>query len=229
MDNWTRLGISAVFALMGGMVLVHQLQSVGQAEEHHPAAVTESVISPSPELSPQPSAVAGTEAEAQASSQASPEPSVSPSEAPSGSPQVSPSPTEPPLSAAEAKVLLSEFSKALSTQLEALRHRQVLERQELREEQKARQSKWDQDERDARHKFFATHPKGPDRRTYIGNYLARRKIFQQILSDEKAQHQREQQAAFNAMVQDQGLRLKEFKADLARQQRPPASLWPSGE
>lgn len=229
MDNWTRLGISAVFALVGGMGLVHQLQSVSQAEEHDLAAVTESVTPPTPELSPQPSSVAGTGPEAQASSQASPEPSVLPSEAPSGSPLASPSPTESPISSAEAKVLLSEFSKALSTQLEALRHRQVLERQEFRAEQKARQSKWDQDERNALHKFFAAHLKGPDRRTYIGNYLARRKIFQQILSDEKARHQREQQAAFNAMVQDQTLRLKEFKADLARQQRPPASLWPSGE
>src|SRR5262245_31754182 len=86
-----------------------------------------------------------------------------------------PTPTPPPLHPDEGKKLLKEFQKAQKTQLKAADHRQDLELKELKNSQKARIREWETKEKELRHAFFKEHSKGPDRRTYIQDFLTRRK------------------------------------------------------
>ncbi len=140
----------------------------------------------------------------------------------------SPAPEVTPVSEAEGKQLLYEFTRAQSQDLAGLKKRQATEWKDLKAAQKARQADWDRKERDDRHKFFADHPAGPDRRAYIQDYLNRRRIFAQILSDEASQKSRDQSVRLSAVKEDQALKLKEFKEFLSHSQRPPTALWPAG-
>jgi hypothetical protein len=138
---------------------------------------------------------------------------------------VSPSPGAP-LTANDSKTLMNAFVRAQENEVKALRHRNASELSELKAAQKAKQNDWDNKERDARHKFFADHPKGPDRRAYIGDYMNRRKAFVQSLSDEKSQRLQNQDKSIKDLQEDQRQRLDEFKSYLLKGERPPAYLWP---
>lgn len=125
-----------------------------------------------------------------------------------------------------AKSLLAEFQHAQSAELKALDHRNKLELKELKASQSARQKEWERHEKEERHKFFADHPRGPDRRAYIKDFLDRRRAFLQSLSDESKQRIQEQDVRLASLRSDQSEHLKEFKSSLAHNQRPPARLWP---
>lgn len=148
--------------------------------------------------------------------------------APSPSPFPSPSPVAK-LTPAAAKQLLREFTRAQATELKGLKHRHSLELQELRVSQKARQKEWKTKEADSRHKFFAVHKKGAERRAYITDSLERRKAFFQLLSEEEAQRLRDQDARFKAVRADQSTKLKEFQDFLGRGLIPPPRLWPESK
>lgn len=124
------------------------------------------------------------------------------------------------------KSLLAEFQHAQAAELKALDHRNKLELKELKASQSARQKEWEKHEREARHKYFSEHTRGPDRRAYIKDFMERRRSFLQLLTDEAKQRVQEQDVRVTALREDQSERLKEFKASLARNQRPPARLWP---
>ena len=154
-------------------------------------------------------------------------PSASPS--PSSLPMVTVAPSPVPVSPAEAKSLLKEYTRTLQNQLKAMEHRQKFEVNELKASQSARQKEWELKERDARHKYFAEHPKGPDRRAYVQDFLERRKAFLQILSDERIQRVREQQVRLQSAKEDSDIRLREFQEYLKRGEQPPSRLWPVGQ
>lgn len=140
-----------------------------------------------------------------------------------------PSPVPPPaemITPAIAKRLLPEFLRAQNSELKALEHRHKLELKELKASQSARQKDWERQEKDARHKYFAEHTRGPDRRSYIKDFMDRRRAFIQLLTDERTQRTREQEVRMNSQKSDQAQRLKEFKEALARNERPAARLWP---
>jgi hypothetical protein len=143
-------------------------------------------------------------------------------------PPASPSPSPSPfLTSSEVKGLGRQFKKAQDNEYSALKHRQKMEFKELKAAHKAQLSEWESKERDARHKFFAEHKSGPERRTYIQDYTRRREVLLKIQSDEEDRRSREQSVRLDSLKSEQGERLKEFQSYLDRKERPPASLWPN--
>jgi hypothetical protein len=136
-------------------------------------------------------------------------------------------PPQPPLTPAEGKVVLKEYQRAQYSELKAVEHRQKLELKELKASHGARQKEWDRRETEARHKFFAEHTNGPDRRAYIQDFIERRKSFLQLLNDERTQRTHEQEVRYNSVKSDQNTHLREFQESLMRGERPPARLWPA--
>jgi hypothetical protein len=128
---------------------------------------------------------------------------------------------------AERALLLSEFTRHQRMELQALRHQQSRNSEELRASQTARQREWEENEKVARRKFFAENPKGPDRRAYILDFNKRRKDLQTLMKQEKTARDAEHDARLGSMKADQQVKLKEFKEFLSRGERPPESLWPS--
>lgn len=124
------------------------------------------------------------------------------------------------------KNMLTEFVRAQSSELKALDHRNKIETKELKISQAARQKEWEKHEEDARHRFFAAHTRGPERRAYIRDFLDRHRALIQSLSDDRNQRAHEQDIRYAALREDQQARLKEFKASLGRGERPQARLWP---
>lgn len=167
------------------------------------------------------------------SSTPSPSPSPSPSvptlfpprspAIPTSTPTVSPSVTP-----SESKTLLKQFSKAQDNEMSALKHRQKSELKELKAAHRAQLNEWEAKEKDARHKYFADHKSGPDRRAYIQDYTHRREILLKIQSDDEDRRNQEQSARQDSLKNDHAQRLKDFQSYLDRGQRPPAQLWPNG-
>ncbi|MFL5813336.1 MAG: hypothetical protein ACJ763_07135 [Bdellovibrionia bacterium] len=171
-------------------------------------------------------------------------PSPAPSASPSGEPTASASPVlfpprspaipthtptvSPTVTPSEAKTLLRQYSKAQDNEMAALKHRHKSEMKELRAAHKAQLNEWEGKERQARHKFFAEHKSGPDRRGYVQDYLRRREVLLKIQSDDEDRRTQEQSVRLDSLKNDQAQRLKEFQDFLNRGERPPAQLWPSG-
>jgi hypothetical protein len=171
---------------------------------------------------------------------ASPSPSVIPSDEPSSAvspvlfPPRSPAiPTHTPtvspsVTPSEAKTLLRQYNKAQDNEMAALKHRHKSEMKELRAAHKAQLNEWEAKERQARHKYFADHKSGPDRRAYVQDYLHRREVLLKIQSDDEDRRTQEQSVRLDSLKNDQAQRLKEFQDFLSRGDRPPAQLWPNG-
>ncbi len=119
-----------------------------------------------------------------------------------------------------------EFKRAQANELRALEHRHGLELRDLKASQAVRLKEWETKETDLRHKFFADNPKSPDRRTYVKEFIDRRKAFLQILFDERNRRTQEQKVRQTSVRDDQLQRLKEFEAYLQKGERPPTHLWP---
>ena len=127
----------------------------------------------------------------------------------------------------EAKTLLKEFLKAQASELKAIEHRTRFELKELKSSQDTRQREWKKAEDDARHTFFEVHNQGPERRTYIQDFIKRRDQFRRSLSDERTQKTQEKELNGVQVRQKQLLNLNEFKKSLERKERPDPGLWPS--
>lgn len=151
-----------------------------------------------------------------------------PAASPSPSPLVSPQPSvaPEPLGADEARTLSKEFIRAQRTQLKASEHRQEFELKELSLSHKARIREWDTKEKALRRAFFKEHTRGPERRTYVQDFLARRKAFRAALAEERAAKLKQQEIQRKVLKEDQSAKLKEFDETLKRGQRPPERLWP---
>ncbi len=124
---------------------------------------------------------------------------------------------------------MREFQKAQLGEIRAFEHRQKFELRELKASQGARQREWEKKEREDRHKFFLDHIKGPDRRTYVGDFLERRKLFMKILSDERQSRGSELDIKLRSLKEEQLDRLREFRDYLDRRVRPPMTLWPEAK
>ena len=141
-----------------------------------------------------------------------------------------PSPTPSPvatLAPAAGKTMLREFQRAQGNELKAADHQAKSATKELKASQAARQKEWERTEKEARHKFFAEHAAGAERRTYIHDFLDRRKSFLQLLSDEAAQRAHERDVHLQSLKEDQASRLKEFQAALDAGHKPEDRLWPT--
>jgi hypothetical protein len=149
---------------------------------------------------------------------------VTPAPAPVAEP--SPTPTAPPLSAVEGQQLLKNFDRAQSTLLNALKHRQRVEINELVANQKHRTKEWETSERQKRREFFEKNPAGKDRRPYVKDFLERRKVFRKLLKDELDARKRENEVRRKALVAEMSEKRKLFRDALKKKSRPDPSLWP---
>jgi hypothetical protein len=131
-----------------------------------------------------------------------------------------------PISSADGKKLLSEFDKAQASEVKALKRRQSQEIKELKYSQDARRREWERKEKEERHRFFAQHKKGAERRAYIKDFIERRNAFFQILSDEMTQRKQSQDARLKSIQAEQGEKKRDFQNCLDRGERPPQRLWP---
>ncbi len=130
------------------------------------------------------------------------------------------------ISSNESKALLSEFTKAQRTEIKALEHRYKFEMRELKASQNARRREWEKKEQEARHHFFADHSQGRDRRAYVQDFIRRRELLTQMLTDERTQRIHDQEVRSAAVSEEQASRLKSFKQALDQGVRPPLDLWP---
>ena len=126
----------------------------------------------------------------------------------------------------DAVKLLKEFKIAQAAEFKAMDHLQRSELKELKFSQAARRKEWLKKEADTRHKFFLDHTQGPDRRTYVQDYIDRRSALFQILADEYKQRLQEQDVRRRSLKDEQAQKLKEFQERLAEGKRPSAKLWP---
>lgn len=127
----------------------------------------------------------------------------------------------------EAKNLYIKFIDAQKAELRALQHKQASDRRELDAAQASRRKAWLKNEQETRHQFFAQHPKGSDRRTYVKDYLERLKALDRSLKDEHNQRLHTQDQEVQALKQDQVIKLREFQDALKRGDRPADRLWPA--
>jgi len=157
-------------------------------------------------------------------------PSAKPSVVASPAPLVSPSPSLPKvlpsLTPLQSKQLSKEFAQALRTELRALEHRHKFELTELRASQAARLKEWQRNANEERRKFFTEHPRGPDRRAYVQDLMARRKAFKTMMKDEEKRRLQEQTVRYQALKNDQLARQKEFDQAIKNKEVPPNRLWP---
>jgi hypothetical protein len=161
------------------------------------------------------------------SAKASKTPTPSPTPAAVISPSPAPSPSLQSLTAnVDTKSLLKEFTRAQSMELKALEHRNKFEWKELKAAQDFRQKEWEKAEKEARHQFFANHQKGPDRRTYIQDFIKRREIFRKHLIEEKTQKTHDHENHIARLKKEQAANLEQFKKLLDKKLIPPADLWP---
>jgi hypothetical protein len=130
------------------------------------------------------------------------------------------------LSQAESEALLKELLKAQEFELRSLQRRQKLELKDFEAKLKMRQKEWKKAEDDARHRFFAEHSVGAERRDYIKDFVHRRELMRKEGEDERAKRKKEQESSLLSLKQDQARKLKEFNAFLEKGEKPPHSLWP---
>jgi|GEM_PF-1220368 len=83
------------------------------------------------------------------------------------------------------KVSLSELTQAHKNELKALDRQHQSDLKNLKASQKTRLSEWETREKEARHLFFKEHQNGPERRTYIQEFLKRREDLNHQLASEK--------------------------------------------
>jgi hypothetical protein len=126
----------------------------------------------------------------------------------------------------QARNLFSDFARAQKKEVLDLDKKNQAERRDLESNQNARRKVWENQERDARHKFFDEHPLGPDRRAYVKDFISRRNVFLKLLADERTQRIHDQDVTMNALKQDQVVKLREFQEFINRGDRPPQRLWP---
>lgn len=133
-----------------------------------------------------------------------------------------------PVNEEEKKKLLKEYKKAFSEEEKAFDHQERSAMKEFSAVQSAKVRTWNAQEKSARHSFFKSTTKGPERRKYIQDYIARKKSFDQSVKDENQVMKSSWKQKRELLKQNQKDRDVQFKASLDQNKRPPAALWPSG-
>ncbi|MBC7691731.1 MAG: hypothetical protein H7222_08160 [Methylotenera sp.] len=122
--------------------------------------------------------------------------------------------------------MIKEFKKAQATELKNFEKSQKSELRDLKSSQTAHQKEWEAKEKETRHVFFQANPGGPERRSYVKDFLDRRKVMVNVLKDEQVRRSQEQEVKKRALIEDQRGKLKEFEEALAKGEHPNNSLWP---
>lgn len=123
---------------------------------------------------------------------------------------------------------LRDFVHAQEDELLGLRRKNTADLKQVRDKHSATMKEWESSERDARHKFFAEHKAGRERRAYIQDYKQRREALIASQSQEESEHKGNHQAALESLGHEHQDKFKKFRDFLNRGELPPGSLWPPG-
>ena len=144
-------------------------------------------------------------------------------------PAVAPTPEPVKIAAAEGQQLFKNFDRAQSTYLNALKHRQKIEIDELTANQKHRTKEWERAEREKRLAYFEKNRAGKDRRVFVKEFIESRKIFQRVLKEELTTRKKDFATRRKSAVVELSESRKKFRAALAKGLRPDDSLWPQSQ
>lgn len=123
-------------------------------------------------------------------------------------------------------LMVSKFQKAQRAELRNLDKKDKLEQKSLKTTQKARLRKWEEDEKKARYEYFETHVKGPDRRSYIQEFLQRREKLLQEMKEEKAKLTQTQEVRRKQLKMEQAENFEKFQKSIDSGETPSQELWP---
>jgi len=147
---------------------------------------------------------------------------------PSGVPVVSPSPSvAATLSASDKKKLLAEYARAQANQEKALQHTSRSELKQLQAAQGQRSRSWRESERKKRKDYFESHTSGPDRRTFVQDYLKRKKELDDAQKGDYEDAKKKWATKLEDLRKKQKDQALEFKSKVDQGQRPDSGLWPN--
>lgn len=126
----------------------------------------------------------------------------------------------------EAKKLLKEFHKAQTSQLKALVHQQQLDLKELKTTLKTEFREVKAKEQAARKKYFEEHSKGPEKREYMKQFIARMKKLESDHAHALEDRKKSQRDAKEALQKEQNAKRLQFETALKGGTIPTDSLWP---
>jgi hypothetical protein len=132
----------------------------------------------------------------------------------------------PPSMASNPAALSKDFIRAQKAELKALERRYKADMKALKTSQNTREKDWKDHETIARHKFFADHPRGSERRPYIQDFRRRKEALYQGFTDERNQKTAQYDKDLEALKLLQSLNLKEFMKALNNHETPNKKLWP---
>jgi hypothetical protein len=118
------------------------------------------------------------------------------------------------LSSPQMKALL----KDQKLDLRVFNHLQKSEFKGFRSAQEMQLKEWEAHESKERHKFFAEHVTGTERRTYVQDFMKRREALLRQISDDKAQKSLEQMGKLKAFREGQDEKIKKLSEKLREEQ-----------
>jgi hypothetical protein len=130
------------------------------------------------------------------------------------------------LSSAEGKSLLKKLTAMQSEELKALERTYQADAKRLKASQKERLMMWESAEKEARHLYFKDHPNGPERRTYIQEFLKRREQLVHDLSAEKDQLKKSFEQKVLDLKKAHAEHLTRARSFVDSGAQPPEELWP---
>lgn len=131
-----------------------------------------------------------------------------------------------PISVTDGNSLLRQFRRDQELELIQLGNDQKAEIRALKSTQKLQLKGWEAEERKARHAFFAKNTKGPDRRAFVKDYLARRASYLDGQAAQRGELVKLHTVQHEQLKQRQLEFLREFQKSLDRGEKPDRSLWP---
>jgi hypothetical protein len=130
------------------------------------------------------------------------------------------------LSDVDKKKIATEYEQAQSMEVEALKHRQKIELEEIKASHLVRRKEWEEREKQAWIKFQDEHESKKDRAEFIKGKADRKKILEQLFKQEVETSINSSKARIKATIQDQENKKREFEQSLKKGVRPAEALWP---
>jgi membrane protein involved in colicin uptake len=124
----------------------------------------------------------------------------------------------------EIRKIRREFTQVLDNERDALRTEQTRKKREGDTSRRLRKRAWDGQERVALRKYFAENSHGPERRSYVQQFTARRSAFYEQLKAEERQERSDLDIRWKALKESQRTRLTTVEEILKRGERPAPRL-----
>lgn len=121
--------------------------------------------------------------------------------------------------------LRQDFKRKLSQELDQLKREEKKIKKDSAAARRTSRRDWNKKEQAARHQYFKENPRGPERRAYVKEFIARRSQFHAQQRDEEVLERRTLETRRQSFEDDQRSRLQQFEEALAGKERPSETLW----